>query len=366
MAEGDNLLGLVGTGAPRHGRSTRRPRAHTASAADKRTRTSSDASSRNGDREATWAAPPSLNRMSTEFAQSRNNLLSADERTPLIGGDRMDNGRSPGNRSHRSISVTATSYDPEALVTPRRPRPSSWKNMLRAPSQMNTPTLRVIDTPNGEAIVVTRPKKKKHPVVRYLSPLWSATHWMALFHLIFINLPLMLVLWPILIAGTLVGTVLLITLPLGAMVWFLVLILARSACRAEIAMQLYFHSPLRSNIPKPVYFTIFKRVKVVAQGPNGVPRPVVEVHDGSHGEVAHPVWERNFLKNGWAMFSDPLSYQCLYHLLVTKAFVTVLSSLIIIVLFPISVGTIVLLPAMLEMIRRFGRWQAGLSVESLQ
>jgi hypothetical protein len=63
---------------------------------------------------------------------------------------------------------------------------------------------------------------------------------------------------------------------------------------------------------------------------------------------------------------DPLSYQCLYHLLVTKAFVTVLSSLIIIVLFPISVGTIVLLPAMLEMIRRFGRWQAGLSVESLQ
>ena len=62
--------------------------------------------------------------------------------------------------------------------------------MLRAPSQMNTPTLRVIDTPNGEAIVVTRPKKKKHPVVRYLSPLWSVTHWMALVHLIFINLPL--------------------------------------------------------------------------------------------------------------------------------------------------------------------------------
>ena len=61
-----------------------------------------------------------------------------------------------------------------------------------------------------------------------------------------------------------------------------------------------------------------------------------------------------------------MSYQCLYHILVTKAFVTVLSSLIIIVLFPISVGTIVLLPAMLEMIRRFGRWQAGLSVESLQ
>ena len=47
----------------------------------------------------------------------------------------------------------------------------------------------------------------------------------------------MLVLWPILIAGTLVGTVLLITLPLGAMVWFLVLILARSACRAEVSLR---------------------------------------------------------------------------------------------------------------------------------
>jgi hypothetical protein len=52
--------------------------------------------------------------------------------------------------------------------------------------------------------------------------------------------------------------------------------------------------------------------------------------------------------------------------LVTKAFVTILSSLIIIVLVPVSAGTIVLLPAALEMVRRFGRWQAGLSVESLQ
>lgn len=190
MAEGENLLGLVGTGITRHGQTTRRPRAKTASAADKRTRTSSDASSGNGDRDVTWGAPPSLGRMSSEYAQTRNNLLSADERTPLLG--HHDAVRSPTTRSHRSISVTNNHnpYDPEALVTPRRPRPSSWKNMLRAPSQMNTPTLRVIDTPDGEAIVITRPKKKRHPVVRYLSPLWSATHWMALVHLIFINLPL--------------------------------------------------------------------------------------------------------------------------------------------------------------------------------
>ena len=188
MAEGENLLGLVDTGAPRHGRTTRRPRAHTASAADKRARASSDASSGYGG-EAGWERPPALGRNSSEYAQSRNNLLSADERTPLLGSQSLDRNAS-GARSHRSVSVSTTLHDPEALVTPRRPRPSSWKNMLRAPSQMNTPTLRVIDTPNGEAIVVTRPKKKKHPVVRYLSPLWSGTHWLALVHLIFINLPL--------------------------------------------------------------------------------------------------------------------------------------------------------------------------------
>ena len=188
MAEGENLLGLVDTGIPRHGRTTRRPRAQTASAADKRARASSDASSGYGG-EANWERPPALGRNSSEYAQSRNNLLSADERTPLLGSQSLDRNAS-GARSHRSVSVSTAPYDPEALVTPRRPRPSSWKNMLRAPSQMNTPTLRVIDTPNGEAIVVTRPKKKKHPVVRYLSPLWSGTHWLALVHLIFINLPL--------------------------------------------------------------------------------------------------------------------------------------------------------------------------------
>jgi hypothetical protein len=140
----------------------------------------------------------------------------------------------------------------------------------------------------------------------------------------------MLVLWPILIAGTLVGTVLLITLPLGALVWFLVLILARSFCRLEVrlvdatyhltvkliitfpiqlTMQLYFHSPLRSNIPRPVYFSIFKRVKII-QGPNGVPRPVVEVHEDGNEEITTPVWERNFLKNSWAMFTG--EFGCTY------------------------------------------------------
>jgi hypothetical protein len=196
MTDGDNLLGLVGTGSSSKSKSSKRPRAHTTSAAVKRTRASSDASIANGDDEPHWARPNSLGRMSSDFAQTRNNLLSADERTPLLGVqalDRNPGGRSPGARSTRSVSITGpnhTPYDAEALTTPRRPRPSSWRNMLRAPSQYGTPTLRVIDTPDGEAIVVTRPKKKRHPVVRYMSPLWSGTHWLALVHLILINLPM--------------------------------------------------------------------------------------------------------------------------------------------------------------------------------
>lgn len=40
--------------------------------------------------------------------------------------------------------------------------------------------------------------------------------------------------WPFLLVGTLAGTALLITLPLGVIVWWLTLILARSAARLEV------------------------------------------------------------------------------------------------------------------------------------
>ena len=40
--------------------------------------------------------------------------------------------------------------------------------------------------------------------------------------------------WPPLLVGTLAGTALLITLPIGAAVWWLTLIIARSAARLEV------------------------------------------------------------------------------------------------------------------------------------
>lgn len=172
---------------------------------------------------------PALHRLQSDVGPStRGSGVRVDERTPLLGTSNgngvvvnalginvSSSSRSPhigGTRSSRSISVTSgtysnghpplyletdgsggiiasTSSSSSAQTPSNRVRPSSWRNMLRAPSQMNTPTLRVIDTPDGEAIVVTRPKKKRHPVVRYLRPLWSGAHWAALFHLVVLNLP---------------------------------------------------------------------------------------------------------------------------------------------------------------------------------
>jgi hypothetical protein len=66
-------------------------------------------------------------------------------------------------------------------------------------------------------------------------------------------------------------------------------------------MQLYFHSPLRSSIPRPVYFPIFRRIKL-AEGADGQVRPVVEVHgEGETAELTGVVHERNFFKNCWSM-----------------------------------------------------------------
>lgn len=53
-----------------------------------------------------------------------------------------------------------------------------------------------------------------------------------------------LLVWPFLVVGTVAGTALLITLPLGAAVWWLTLILARSAARLEVS----HHFPTRLQV----------------------------------------------------------------------------------------------------------------------
>lgn len=85
-------------------------------------------------------------------------------------------------------------------------------------------------------------------------------------------------LWPLLLTGTLVGTALLVTLPLGAVFWFATLILARAAAAVETRFQAFFQGvEVRSVHP------IFYRQRV-----------------REDGEL---VWDRRFLSCWWSMVS---------------------------------------------------------------
>ncbi len=193
----------------------RRQRAATTTATGRRHRASSDASER--------VSAPMLHSAHTSPARPANRLermasdtgprrhtrsdasesyrLLADERTPLLGVPPSASARrSPGTRSLRSISISSNApHNIRDIVntigtslpsSPARPRPSNWRNMLRANSTLEHPVrVQTVNTSSGEAIVVTRTRKKKHWAIRYASPLWSKAHWRALFHLVFINFP---------------------------------------------------------------------------------------------------------------------------------------------------------------------------------
>lgn len=84
---------------------------------------------------------------------------------------------------------------------------------------------------------------------RYWRPWSRKAYWNAALHLILLNFPFVssantrngagadcqaLLIWPWLVVGTLVGTALLITLPIGAAVWWITLFLSRSSARLEV------------------------------------------------------------------------------------------------------------------------------------
>ena len=50
---------------------------------------------------------------------------------------------------------------------------------------------------------------------RYFSPMIQSQYWLPVFHLLIINFPFALIVWVYLFVGVLVGTTLLLTLPLG-------------------------------------------------------------------------------------------------------------------------------------------------------
>ncbi|WVQ96398.1 hypothetical protein IAU59_003503 [Kwoniella sp. CBS 9459] len=237
---------------------------------------------------------------------------------------------------------------------------------------------------------------------RFWRPLSRRIYWRALLHLVLLNFPFALFVWPFLVAGTLAGTALLITLPIGAAVWWLTLFISRSAARLETIMQLHHHSPLSPTTPAPTYHPIFYRL--VPRSPINSPIPTPTVHSSHSHSHSHAqtlnlppsppespgplecapssplyepnssssmssscgmVWEKRFIKCSYAMFLDHYSYSALSYFLLIKPLITLFSTIAIIVLLPIGFGTIVLLPVYLRILRRWGRWQAEVAIENL-
>ncbi len=185
---------------------TRRQRASTVTAAViRRTRASSDASDRGrrgGNPSA--AIPPrpiqQMERIGSDYGPRRHTRSDAseglrglaDERTPLLAVPNTSTpSRSPGGRSIRSVSISSVNPLGSTSLPNTPHRSTSWRNMLRANSVVESPMrVQTVNTAQGEAVVVTRARKKKHWAIRYARPLWSAAHWKALFHLVFLNFPL--------------------------------------------------------------------------------------------------------------------------------------------------------------------------------
>ncbi len=152
--------------------------------------------------------------------QQYQNPTPADERTPLLSSadysgtqqqqqphrQRAQSLRSArGTRSVRSISISTTDGPPDLIIPipPYNPNPNPistttstpkssnpFHHMFRSQSHPNIPIVRRVETQGGEvALVVTRPRKKRHWFVRYTRCLLSRDHWGALFHLVFLNAP---------------------------------------------------------------------------------------------------------------------------------------------------------------------------------
>jgi len=184
----------------------------------------------------------------------------------------------------------------------------------------------------------------------YFRPIGRRAYWSALLHLLAFNFPYALLAWVYLFVFTLLGTILLVALPLGAVLCFFDLLGARALARGEVALQSTFHGPLAYPLEGQRY-PIFTRLRV--------PTPEeVEAGLGSRRE-------RSFYRNSFSMFTDPTSYQALFYFLVIKPGITILLSLLLIVLVPVAFALIVPVPAMLRLVRRLGIWQANVAVEGL-
>ncbi|KDQ49159.1 hypothetical protein JAAARDRAFT_43079 [Jaapia argillacea MUCL 33604] len=186
----------------------------------------------------------------------------------------------------------------------------------------------------------------------YWRPCRRRAYWAALFHLLVLNFPFALLAWVYLFVFTLTGTTLLMALPLGAVLCFFNLLGARTLARGELAIQTRFHGPLAYPPPYPPH-PIFTRIRQ--------PTPA-EVESGT---MTGPVFDRSFYRNAYAMFTDSTSYRALFYFLVIKPAITILMTLALFIVVPLSFVLVLPAPALLRAVRRLGIWQANIAVEGL-
>ncbi|KAF8995738.1 hypothetical protein BDZ89DRAFT_1084595 [Hymenopellis radicata] len=207
----------------------------------------------------------------------------------------------------------------------------------------------------------------KTKIRRYFRPLRKKVYYMSLVHLLLVNFPMALIAWVSLFVLTLLGTTLLMVLPLGLLLCFIDLLFARLLSRFELHLQTKFHFPAASLRRKPPIF-----VRPRAQ-PADEETPLVQPHSNTpnltspHLPPVHNVLldETSFYKNTYAMFSDPTSYHALFYFLVIKPPITLLFSLFLVVIIVPLLVVIVTAPAALRLVRRMGVWQAAVAVEGL-
>ncbi|KIY67341.1 hypothetical protein CYLTODRAFT_422601 [Cylindrobasidium torrendii FP15055 ss-10] len=190
----------------------------------------------------------------------------------------------------------------------------------------------------------------------YVRPLTKSLYWSSLAHLMLVNFPIALFSCLFCFIFTLLGTTLLMVLPLGLLTSFIALFGARILARFELYLQITFHFPHAVLRRRPVMFT--RRRSSSSTPDETAPLLMREEH--------HLVQdEQSFYKNSYAMFTDPSSYLFLFYFIVIKPPVVLGTLLLTLVLILPLIVTGVGAPVGLRLARRLGMWQARIAVDGL-
>jgi len=113
------------------------------------------------------------------------------------------------------------SYE-EAAESLRRAKRSARR--LSVASARTGATSIALPTNEREPLLASNDVRRhtRFTIANYFSPVWHKKYWKAVLHLVLLNFPFALLVWIILFLGVLVGSTLLLTLPLGTSIFSLV------------------------------------------------------------------------------------------------------------------------------------------------